>query len=79
MKFMRTLTLSVHLVHAPSFWWSPSCSFTFVILFVLYLSFDVLCCVCLFSMSGLSFSVSPLHSFDLRYNLGPFDYSFNQM
>ena len=29
----RTFTLPVHLVHAPSFWWSPSCSF-FCYLFV---------------------------------------------
>ena len=50
----RTLTIPVHLVHAPSFLWSPSCSFTFVTLCVLFWLFYVLCSVCLFSMSGLS-------------------------
>ena len=34
-KKQRTLTLPKHLVHAPSFYWSPSCSFTFVNLYVL--------------------------------------------
>jgi hypothetical protein len=31
-----THTLTVHLVHAPSFWWSPSCSFTFSFLCVFF-------------------------------------------
>ena len=63
-KSERTLNLLVHLVHAPKFQWSPSCSFTFVTLYVLFWLFHVLCCVRLFSMSGL---VPGFHSFDLTY------------
>ena len=40
-------------VHAPSFQWDPNCSFTYVALYILYWLFYVLCCLCLFSMSGL--------------------------
>ena len=49
----RTLTLPLQLFHAPSFYWSPICSFTLVTLYVLLWLFYVLCCVCLFSMSAL--------------------------
>ena len=34
LKKQRTLTLPMHLVHAPSVYWNASCSFTFVILYV---------------------------------------------
>ena len=44
---------SHHLVHAPSFQQSLSCSFTFVALYVWFQLLCVLCCVCLLSMSGL--------------------------
>ena len=40
-----TPILQVHLVHASSFSWSPSCSFTFVALYVLFWCFHDLCCV----------------------------------
>ena len=46
----RTLTLPVHLVHTPSFWWSPGRSFIFsfcVLDFVIYIY--VSCCECLVS------------------------------
>ena len=49
----RTLTLPVQLVHAPSFMLGPSCSFTFVTFYALFQLRYVLCCVGLFSMSGL--------------------------
>ena len=47
----EALTLPEHLVMLPLFQWSPRCSFAFVTLYVWLLY--VLCCVCLFSMSGL--------------------------
>ena len=50
---LPSLTLPVHLVHALSFLWTSSCSFTFVALYVLFWFFYVLCCVYLFSLSGL--------------------------
>ena len=39
--------LPVHLVHAPSFWWSPSCSFTFSFLCVFFQFIHVVRYFCL--------------------------------
>ena len=65
-------TLPVHLVHATSFKWRPSCSFAFVTLYDFsYFMFFVVhvCFPCLVFVPGL-------HSYDYRYNLGSLDYSF---
>ncbi len=53
----RTLTLPVHLVHTPSFWWSPGRSFIFSFLCVLFfvVCICVACCECLVSRFCLSF------------------------
>ena len=47
----RTLTLPVHVVHAPSF--LVEFEFTFVSLYVLFWLFYILCCACLFFVPGL--------------------------
>ena len=69
LKKQRTLTLPVHLVHAPRFLWSPSylllllCLYDFSY-FVVYVCFPCLVCV------------PGLHSFDYRYSLGSLEYSW---
>jgi hypothetical protein len=65
-----TLTLPVHLVHAPSFWSSTSCSFTFSFLCV-FSSFSVLLVifVSVFLASSLSLKKLTLN-FGCRFNRG---------
>ncbi len=55
----RTLTLPVHLVHAPSFWWSPGRSFIFSFLYVLFFCCLHLCCM--LWVSGFSILSRPLN------------------
>ena len=67
----RTLTLPVHLVHAPSSQLSPELLIYFC--YLMYIILVILCsllCVCLVF-------VPVLHAFDFRQNLGSHDYSFN--
>ena len=56
----RTLIISMHLLHALSFLWSPSCSFT-SLLRMYYFGYFMFVVVCLFFMPGF---VPKLHSFD---------------
>ena len=73
----RTFTLLAHLVLAPNYKWSPSCSFTFVTLYVLFCLVCVLCFVCLFFMSShcpwITFFWFLLESWSLNYTFTSID------
>ena len=66
----RTLTLPVHLVHAPRIQWSPSCLFAFVSFCVLFLL--ILCSLlCVFSDQSLCLNCT----LDSHQNLDCLEYS----
>lgn len=66
--FSAKLRITVYLVHAPSFWWSPSCSFTFSFLCVFFQFLYVVRCFCLRFLCFVF--VTWLSSFGYRFNRG---------